>query len=197
MGFTGEQVNTYGAEPNRLFLMDATMFGLPVDVLHVYTGSSATMRVKVCSIVTMVDASGPEMDKGETVTLFNDLCLLAPAAVIGAKIIWEPVDPMRVRGTFTNGGHSVTAELVFDDEGDLVDFVSDDRLRASPEGRTFTPQRWSTPVRDYRTLDSRRVATYGEAHWHAPDREGEFAYIEVRVDEISYDATTGGSGPHG
>ena len=29
MTFTGEQVNTYGSQPSRLFYLDATMFGLP------------------------------------------------------------------------------------------------------------------------------------------------------------------------
>ncbi|MEO5901418.1 MAG: DUF6544 family protein, partial [Ilumatobacteraceae bacterium] len=36
MTFTGEQVNTYGAQPSRLFLMDAELLGLPVEVLHVF-----------------------------------------------------------------------------------------------------------------------------------------------------------------
>src|SRR5664280_2268954 len=71
MGFTGEQVNTYGPQPSRLFFMDATMFGLPVDVLHTYVGPSATMRVKACSLVPMVNAAGPDMDQAETVTVFN------------------------------------------------------------------------------------------------------------------------------
>ena len=189
MSFTGEQVNTYGSEPCRLFFMDATMLGLPVDVLHVYTGSTATMRVKVGSLVPMVNAAGPEMDRGETVTLFNDLCVFAPAALVDAQVTWQPVDRHHVRGAFTSGSHTVTAELVFDDGGALVGFVSDDRLRASQDGRTFTPQRWSTPVGDYRTVDSRRVATCGEARWHAGDPEGEFAYVEMRVDELTYNPT--------
>src|SRR5664280_2498023 len=70
MSFTGEQVNTYGPQPSRLFFMDATMFGLPVDVLHTYVGPSATMRVKACSLVPMVNAAGPDMDQAETVTVF-------------------------------------------------------------------------------------------------------------------------------
>jgi len=82
MTFIGEQVNTYGSEPSRLFFMDATMFGLPVDVLHAFVGPSATMRVKACSLVPIVSAAGPDMDRAETVTLFNDLCILAPAAII-------------------------------------------------------------------------------------------------------------------
>ena len=58
MNFTGEQVNTYGSAPSRVLLMDATMFGLPVDVLHVFVGPHATMQVKLCSLLRMVDAGG-------------------------------------------------------------------------------------------------------------------------------------------
>jgi len=190
MTFSGEQVNTYGPEPRRLFFMDATMFGLPVDVLHAFVGPSATMRVRACSLVPVMSAAGPEMDRAETVTLFNDLCILAPAAIIGAPITWDSVDGHHARGAFTNGAHTVTAELVFNEDDDLVDFISDDRLRSSPDGKSFVPQQWSTPVREYRSMGSRRVATFGEARWHAPDPEGEFAYLEVNIDEISYNTAT-------
>ncbi len=190
MSFTGEQVNTYGPETSRLFFIDATMFGLPVDVLHALVGPSATMRVKVCSLLPMVNASGAEMDRGETVTLFNDLCILAPAALVDAPVTWQPLDDHHARGTFTNGAQSVTADLVFNDDHELVDFVSDDRLRASPDGKTFTRQRWSTPVSGYRAFGSRHVAAHGEGRWHAPDPEGEFPYIEFNADEITYNAST-------
>lgn len=80
MTYAGEQVNTYGPTPSRLFWMDATMFGLPVDVLHVLVGRSATMRVKLCSVLRMVNAAGPEMDRAENVTLFNDLCIRLPGS---------------------------------------------------------------------------------------------------------------------
>jgi hypothetical protein len=186
MSFTGEQVNTYGPQPSRLFFMDATMFGLPVDILHTYVGPSATMRVKACSLVPMVNAAGPDMDQAETVTVFNDLCILAPAAIIDAPVTWQRVDDHHVCGTFINGAHTVTAELVFSDDHDLIDFISDDRLRASSDAKNFTPQPWSTPVREYRTIDSRRVGTHGEGRWHAPEPEGEFAYLEFNLDGITY-----------
>lgn len=189
MNFTGEQVNTYGPEPSRLFILDATLFGLPVDVLHTYLGPTATMRVKACSLLPMMNISGPEMDRSETVTLFNDLCLLAPAALISAPITWQTAGADRVRGTFTNGAHTVTAELVFNHDHELIDFVSDDRQRASQDGKSFLPQRWSTPVQDYANLGSRRHFTYGEGRWHAPGPEGEFAYIEFHLDQITYSAS--------
>ena len=193
MAFTGEQVNTFGANPSRSFRMDATMAGLPVDVLHIFADATATMRVKVCSLFPMVNRAGPEMDRAETVTVFNDLCVLAPAAIVHAPITWHPIDDHRSQGTFTNGVHAVTAELTFNDQHELVDFWSDDRLATSADGRTLTPQRWSTPVTAFRTLDHRRVATFGEARWHAPAPDGQYTYLEFNLDDIDYNVTTRGT----
>ncbi|MEO5745651.1 MAG: DUF6544 family protein [Terracoccus sp.] len=186
MAFTGEQVNTYGKEPSRVFFIDATMFGLPVDVLHVYAGQAATMRVKVCSVVPIVNAAGADMDRAETVTMFNDLCVLAPAALIDAPVAWTTIDDDHIHGTFTNGAQTVSADLTFLD-GILVNFVSDDRMAASRDGSSLTAQRWSTPLRDYRTINARQVATRGEGRWHAP--EGEYAYLEYILDDIAYNPT--------
>lgn len=191
MPFTGEQFNTYGPNPRRLFVIDATMLGLPVDVLHVFDESSATMRAKVCSVVPVVNSAGPDMDRAETVTLFNDLCVLAPAALVDAPVRWHGVDDHHVRGSFTNGAQTVTAELIFSDDHELVDFVSDDRLRASPDGKSFTQQRWSTPIHSYRDFGGRLVAVTGEARWHAPEPEGVFTYLEFNVDGISYNLSAG------
>ena len=186
MTFTGEQVNTYGPQPGRLFLMDAELLGLPVEVLHAFEAGAATMRVRALSLFTMVDASGPEMDRAETVTIFNDLCILAPAALVDAPIVWHVLDDHHVRGTYTYGAITITAELVFNDDHELVDFVSDDRTATSTDGKTFTPQRWSTPISGYRALGPWRLGTVGEGHWHAP--EGEFAYLEFHLDNIIYNA---------
>lgn len=85
----------------------------------------------------------------------------------------------------------MSAELVLNDDGDLIDFVSEDRLRASRDGSRFTAQRWSTPVRDYRTFDTRRVVTCGEGRWHASGTEGEFTYLEFNLDDLHYTLGTG------
>jgi hypothetical protein len=187
MTFTGEQVNTYGSQPSRLFLMDAELLGLPVEVLHAFEAGVAAMRVRALSLFTMVDASGPEMDRAETVTVFNDLCILAPAALVHAPVTWHVLDDHHVRGNYTYGANTITAELTFNDDHELVDFFSDDRTAVSTDGKTFTPQRWSTPISGYRKLGTERLGTIGEGHWHAPD--GEFAYLEYNLDDITYNAT--------
>ncbi|HYN33405.1 MAG TPA: DUF6544 family protein, partial [Ilumatobacteraceae bacterium] len=68
----------------------------------------------------------------------------------------------------------------------LVDFVSDERSRSSSDGRSFTRQRWSTPLSAQRDFDGRRVMAHGEARWHAPLPEGEFPYLDFELDAITY-----------
>jgi hypothetical protein len=186
MPFTGEQLNTYGPRPRRVFLMDATRSGLPVTVLHSYRDATATMRARVLSLFTVVNARGAEMNRGETVTVFNDLVVLAPGAIVDAPVRWIPVDADHVRGVFTSGGQSVSAELTFDADHDLVDFVSQDRMRASADGKTFEQEAWSTPLREHRDNAGHRVLAFGEGRWQAPQPEGLFTYVELHIDDIAY-----------
>jgi hypothetical protein len=185
MPFVAEQ-QSFADQPTRLFLMRARMFGLPVDVFHRSVGGHATMQVKLFGAIPIADARGDVMDRSEAVTLFNDMCLLAPATLVDPRVTWQTIDARSVRGRFTNGQQTIAAVLEFDDEGRLSNFVSDDRSRSSPDGTTFTSLRFSTPVRDYRAFGSVRLASHGDARWHLPD--GEFTYGEFDLEEIAFNA---------
>jgi hypothetical protein len=65
----------------------------------------------------------------------NDMCIFAPAALIDAPIHWQSLGGNRARAAYTKGEHTVTAELIFNDHHELVDFISDDR-GATPDGKT-------------------------------------------------------------
>lgn len=183
MAFTAEQVNTVDP-PQRFFKMDAVRSGLPVDVLHAFDERGATMRVRLLSALTLVDAKGPEMTRAETVTLFNDLCVLAPGALVSPLIAWEPVDGSTARARFTLRANTIRAEVRFNAAGELVDFVSDDRAAGSADGRTFTRLRWSTPLREYAQVGPARVATRGDAVWHPVG--GAWAYGEFQLLSLAY-----------
>jgi hypothetical protein len=183
MPFEADQ-QSFADQPTRLFLMRARMFGLPVLVFHRLIGGRATMQVKVAGAIPIADAQGEEMDRSEAVTLFNDMCVLAPGTLVEPGIAWESVDARTARARFTNGEHTISATLLFDDDGLLVNFVSEDRSRASADGASFTRLRFSTPLRDYRNFGSVRLAAHGEARWLLP--EGEFTYGEFDLQEISY-----------
>ena len=182
MPIAAEQVSFVDV-PARLFYLTGRMRGIPVQGFHRYVGASASMIVKAAAVVPVARASGSEMDRAETVTMFNDMCVMAPATLAGSGIAWMELDDRRARGRFTNGNHTITAELVFNDQDELINFWSDDRsvIGAAGQARRI---RWSTPVGSYRTFGQVRVASYGAGHWHEP--AGEYAYIELVIDDIQY-----------
>lgn len=170
--------------PARLFLVEASMLGVPFAAFHRYVGADATFRVRVASLKTVVDARGPEMNRSETVTLLNDMCLLAPATLVDPRIAWEELEPLRVRLTWTNAASTVSAVLTFAESGALLDFLSEDRSRTT-DGRTFERLPWSTPVAEWRVFDGRRLPVKGEAIWGHPD--GPFAYGRFEILDVGYD----------
>jgi hypothetical protein len=173
-------------DPARLFYIRSSLFGIPFDGLHMYVGNSATMQIRVASLFQVADAKGEKMTHGETVTLFNDMCLLAPATLIDTSIVWKSLDSLRAEAKFTNRGNTITATLSFNDKGEMTDFISNDRY-LSADGKSYESYPWSTPVRDYRDYDGRKVAAYGEAVWHMPG--GEFTYAKFTLQEIEYNCT--------
>ena len=182
MPFVAEQYSFFG-ERARYFYMKASRWLVPIHVYHRYTGTAATMQVKVFDQVPIAYASGPEMTKAETVTMFNDMCLLAPATLIDPGIQWEPVDETRTLATFANAGQSIRAELSFNELGELVNFRSDDRWKIEADG-SMRAVPWSTPIHDYRAFGHARLGSRGVGIWHQSD--GPFAYVEIEVDEIAY-----------
>jgi len=167
--------------------LNGSMFGVPVQGYHRYVGPSATMRVKAAALVSVADASGGEMDQGETVTMFNDMCVLAPATLIDPRIGWEAIDARTASATFTNAGHTIHARLSFNEAGELVDFVSDERFQTLPDG-SAKRVRWSTPLGRFNRFGPVRLASGGEARWH--EAGGEYAYIELTFDEIRYNVSS-------
>jgi hypothetical protein len=182
MPFTAEQTSIVNP-PQRYFFMQATRAGLALDGLHAYGADGASMRIRLLSMFPVVDLKGPVLTRTETVTVLNDMAIMAPAALLDAAIRWRQIDERQVEAIFTNGANDVRAVLVFDASGALVDFWSDDRPALAADGVTLQPQRWSTPVGDYRLQGALRLASRGQARYAAPG--GDYAYAEFDGIEVT------------
>ena len=135
------QHNFFDQPRARVFLMEASRYGIPFVALHRYVGDAATMQVRVASLFDIVDARGPEMNQGETVTMFNDMCLLAPASLVDADVEWQEIDGHSVRGTFTTRPHD--AAVCPRAQGDLV--TSPPRTASCRRGKSYQSTRGRLP----------------------------------------------------
>jgi hypothetical protein len=168
--------------PARLFYMKVRRMGVAADVYHRYVGRDATMRARVAGLFTVAEIGGREPTESETVTLFNDMCCLAPATLVAPSIQWTPVDGRTVKASFQNAGHTISAILLFDDNGDLVNFVSEDRYQSDEKGHRKFP--WSTPLQQYRDFGGIRLASQADVRWLEP--AGEWTYGQFVLKDIAY-----------
>lgn len=176
------QYNFYG-NYSRLFLMKASKMGIPFRALHIYKNEQASFQVKVAELFKVVDMTGEELTTAETVTLLNDMCIFAPGCLVDKRLAWSEIDSLSTKVTLTNGKYIVSAILYFNELGELINFMSDDRSALQDDG-TVKKFRWTTPVSNYKEFEGRKIPTEGKTIWHYP--EGEFTYGVFTLKSIRY-----------
>jgi len=175
-------------KPTRIFYIKARKMGIPAVGIHLYKNETAIMHIKLAGLFTVADAKGPEMNQGETVTVFNDMCFMAPATLIDKNIKWEPIDSLSVKAHFTNGSITISATLFFNETGELINFSSNDRYETK-DGKTYKNYPWITPVvGGYVEVNGYRLPKGAKVIYIHP--EGEFCYGEFFLKNVEYNCNT-------
>jgi hypothetical protein len=104
-----------------------------------------------------------------------------PTAFLGDNIRWEAIDGNCARVTFTDGGKSVSAEMLFDSEGRLANFTA---MRYREMDGTYSLDPWSTPITGYGEFAGLRLPIGGQAVWHLP--AGDLRYADLEITELEY-----------
>jgi hypothetical protein len=108
------------------------------------------------------------------------MCLLAPATLIDKRIQWQPIDNSSVKATFTVNNISISAILYFNEKGELINFLSNDRYAIAD--RKQYP--FLTPVKEYRNINGYNLPGHEEAIWRYP--EGDFCYGKFFLKQVEY-----------
>lgn len=180
--FTSEQYS-FTEDPTRLYFLEARFKGLPTVGYHKYMDEQASMKIKLLGWIPVADEKGEALFKAETVTYFNDLCVMAPGALIDPKIFWKTINDSVVEATFTNKGVTIKAQLFFNEKGQLVNFISNDRLDIN-ENKNYP---FSTPLGDYKKIGAFMLPHHGEAVWEYDD--GLFTYGKFELKSIEYNVS--------
>lgn len=179
MPFTSEQYN-FMNHPTRLFFMKTAMKGLPVAGYHRYENGNAFMDIRLLSMFRVQFQDGGEMNPSETVTFFNDMCCLAPATLIDKRIDWGVVDGNKVKASFICNNIRVFAWLYFNDRGELINFISDDRF--AYDVRKKLP--WETPLTNYQDIDNHHLMHTADVLYRYP--AGKQVYGTFTLQKVTY-----------
>lgn len=182
MPFTSAQFN-FTDVSTRLFFMSASMKHLPVAGYHAYKNGKASMDIRLLSLFQVQYHAGNEMNITETVTFFNDMVCLAPATLIDKRITWSKVEGNKVNAFFTVGDKTISASLYFNDKGELINFISDDRYATLPDG-TMKKFTWSTPIHAYKKINGFNLPAEADVIYAYP--KGDFCYGKFTTQNVKY-----------
>jgi hypothetical protein len=100
--------------------------------------------------------------------------------LIDKRIRWEEIDSTSVKAYFTNHDITISAILYFNEKGQLVSFLSNDRT----EINTMKQYPFRTPVSGYKNINGVNLMTKGECVYEYP--EGNFTYGIFKLKSIDY-----------
>jgi hypothetical protein len=174
----------YVVEPPG-FMWDATV---PIACVPVargrdgYVDGRGLMTIKLGSLISVVDASGPEMDQASLLRHLSEMPWF-PSAFLRERVTWAAVDDATVRVSIVDGDLRATGTLTIDPEGRLVEFRSE---RHAMVGDGFELRPWSAPTYAYGEFEGLRLPVRGAAVWTLPDGST-LPYIEVELTDVSSD----------
>lgn len=101
-----------------------------------------------------------------------------PAALLPSTgVEWNPIDRNSARATLSAHGHTVSLDVLFNDQGHAVQAYTHARYRTV--GRSVVPTPWLCSYRDYQITKGVMIPREGEVSWLLP--EGASPYCRVRV----------------
>ena len=145
-----------------------------------YSEGKGNMLIKILSLVTVVDARGKEMDQGTMLRYLSETVWF-PTAALSCYIKWEEIDSNSAKATMSYGDATASGVFIFNDKGDVVNFVTERYMEANGQYVLVT---WSTPAKDYKEFNGIRIPNKGEAVWKL--KTGDFSYYQVEITEIEY-----------
>jgi len=176
------QYSSYTSPHARLWI--ARMSPMPlfwVSGRDRYYDGEGNMLIKLFSLFKISDACDPEMDVSALITYLNDMVFM-PTALLSDFVQWQSIDEKSAQATIIDHGLSASAVFHFNEKGEIINFVTEDRYMAVDGGYRKAP--WSTPFSDYREMGGFMIPTRGEGIWHL--EEGDFCYVKLTISEIEY-----------
>ncbi len=165
------------------FVWRTSMQMMPVVTVlgeDTYSDGHGRMKISAFGLLTMVDASGAQMDQGTLLRFLAEICWF-PTAALSPSIRWEAVDSASARATLTDGGNSVTGVFRFDASGDLTGFEAD-RYMDRPEGATL--ERWVITMEESKNLGGFRIPVRSSVTWRL--KEGDNTWFRLELTSIEY-----------
>jgi len=174
--------------PGFVWRVDARMMRvLPIAGRDRYADGHGNMLIKLASLITVADGSGPKMDQGALLRFLGEI-IWFPSAALSDAITWEPIDARSARATMRHGGTSVSAVFAFGADGRFASLTADRYMGAGDDARL---ERWFIPVTASRVVRGIDMPVRGDAFWKLATGDFDYYRWEVTDVEVNHPALYG------
>lgn len=150
--------------PARFAFIDSSLFGIPFQGLDSFIDGKGGMKGVVAKNIIVFDQRGEAMDKAALVTWLAEIIFM-PSQLLNGDIEIKEIDNNTAYVSITYDGMTVSGIYRFLDNGELVEFVTDDRGMSYNDGRVEN-KKWSALYKEYRNKDGLRLPDRLKAEWH-------------------------------
>lgn len=169
----------YAKVPCRMALDDASMFGVPFQGYDYYENGKGGMKGVIAKLITLFDQTGEDMDKSCLVTYLAE-SIFVPTALLQGYITFEQISDYEVKGTITYKGQTASGVFTFNEQYEMVSFVTNDRTATDNE---HIP--WTALCSDYEVSENGiKTPTAFKAVWNYHD--GDFVYFDGKISSVTY-----------
>lgn len=151
--------------------------------LDSYQNGHGRMRIKVLSLLPVVNEAGPEMDQG-TLLRFLGESIWFPAAALNERIAWKQLDEHSAEATMTDGATTVSGIFTFSEAGDPVAFEAQRYYLRDDGKKVLEPWQVQLDEGSFRDFDGYRIPTRASVTWKL--EEGDYTWLDITVMEAQY-----------
>lgn len=176
-------VYNFTDEPNRLALIDSSLFGIPFEGYDYFSNGIGGMKGTIGKLIPLFNQTGAEMNKACLVTFLAE-CFFAPTMLLQDSITLEEIDEYNVKATISYYAITASGIFTFNEIGEMILFTTNDRAVTSPDG-TMEYVKWSAVCEGYQKNENGiMLPTSFQAVWNYDD--GDFIYFDGKISNISY-----------
>lgn len=155
--------------PARFAFIDSSLMGIPFQGLDSFIDGKGGMRGVIAKNYTLFNQRGEDMDKATLVTWLAEIIFM-PAELLNGDIEIKELDKNSVSVSINYAKLNVSGVYKFRDNGELYEFVTDDRGLCYTDGR-IEYKKWSALYEDYTKKGALLLPDRLRAVWHFDDND--------------------------
>lgn len=154
----------FGEVPARFAFIDSSLLGIPFQGLDSFIDGKGGMKGVVAKNITLFNQRGVEMDKAALVTWLSEIIFM-PSQILSGDVEFKEIDKNTVGVSITFDNITVSGIYKFLDDGQLVEFTTDDRAISYNDGG-LEYKKWSALFGEYMNKDGLLLPNRLKAQWH-------------------------------